>query len=145
MTGDRFIDFARKLLVQYANDPAGIRSIVSRLYYGLYHIALNYLREMGYHPGGNENAHQYIQRRFQNADEQNALLLGDLLVQLHERRTQADYKLDIARYESSLFGEEAVVRIDRALRAFEKCCDEPARSNIKAGISSYHRKINAPH
>ncbi|HVX09697.1 MAG TPA: hypothetical protein VHC22_00710 [Pirellulales bacterium] len=144
MTGDRFIDFARKLLVQYKNDPAGVRSTVSRLYYGAYHIGISLLTELGWPPVANENGHQHAQRAFQNSGEQNAIEFGDLLVQLHERRKQADYKLHDERYESSRFGEEAVVRLDQALRAFQKCCNEPARTNIKAGISSYREKINSP-
>lgn len=143
MTGDRFIEFARKLLVQYRDDPAGVRSAVSRLYYGIFHIAVNHLAELGWPPVANENSHQHAQRAFQNSGEQNGIALGDLLVQLHERRKQADYKLEDDRFESLRFGEEAVQRLDRALQMFQKCCEEPARTNIRDGISNYRKKISA--
>jgi hypothetical protein len=106
---------------------------------------LSTVNRRGYPPVANENGHQHAQRAFLDSGEPNAVELGDLLVQLHERRKQADYKLEDERFESLRFVEEAVVRLDRALRALQRCCDEPARTNIRTGIADYRMKINALH
>ncbi len=46
MTGDAFVEFARKLLVlPLGACPAGNRSIVSRLYYGVFHAARQFIED----------------------------------------------------------------------------------------------------
>lgn len=142
MTGSDFIEFARKLGEQYADDPAAIRSVVSRLYYGVFHIAKKHLEDLGFHATKTERSHIFVQTRFQNANEEHPSEFGDLLVQLHERRKLADYRLDVQRYETTIFREEAVIRVEKAMAALGKCAHEPTRTKIKEGIVSYHRKIN---
>ena len=39
MTGHEFLDFARKVIVMHRGSPAAMRTVVSRAYYAVYHIA----------------------------------------------------------------------------------------------------------
>ncbi|HVA45310.1 MAG TPA: HEPN domain-containing protein [Pirellulales bacterium] len=142
MIGERFLDLARKMLVMHRTDPAGLRSVVSRAYYGAFHSARTFLEDMGCRVARTENAHQFVQIRLLNSGEERATKLGTLLTHLHERRKDADYEIDSPQYETEDFAVEAITRADRAMALLADCREELVRSKIKAGIASYERKIN---
>lgn len=141
MNGERFLELARKMLVMHRADPAALRSVVSRAYYGTFHNARAFLEEMGRHPTKTENGHQFLQVRLLNAGEEHATKLGTLLTHLHERRKKADYEIGDAKYETEDFAVEAIARADRAMRLLEICREGETRGRIDAGISNYEKLI----
>ncbi|HET6880614.1 MAG TPA: hypothetical protein VFI31_10690 [Pirellulales bacterium] len=140
----KFIELARRMAVLFRGDPAGVRSIVSRAYYGTFHEARLLIEELGYPVPRTENGHRFVQVRLLNAGNDHARTLGSLLCHLHERRKKADYDLEEAAYESENFMVEAIARTDRAARILDECCAEPARTEIQTGIAQYHARINSP-
>lgn len=140
----KFIELARRMAVLFRGDAAGVRSVVSRVYYGTFHEARLVIEELGYPVPRTENGHKFVQVRLLNAGNDHARRLGSLLCHLHERRKKADYDLEEAAYESENFMVEAIARTDRAARTLDECRAEPARTEIQTGIARYHARINAP-
>ena len=145
MQPNKFIELARKIAVMFRGDPAGVRSVVSRAYYGTLHEARVFLEQMGYPVPKTENGHQFVQVRLLNAQCEHATKLGSLLCHLHERRKKADYDLGEEAYESENFAVEAIARTDRAAKILDQCRNDPARTEIQEGISLYHARINYVH
>lgn len=145
MSGEDFIDFARKMIVMHRNSPVGMRSVVSRSYYGVFHIARVYLEELGFHTSRDESSHRFLLVHLANAGEDNATDAASLLGDLHERRKRADYDLGDERCATEGFAAEAIARADRAARLFEICRQEPARTDVRDGILSYRSKISHSH
>jgi uncharacterized protein (UPF0332 family) len=144
MTGDDFIDFARKAIVMHRGSPAAMRSVVSRAYYGVFHLARTMLEHLGFHSIQDENSHRFVLIQFANAGEDLATDIAALLGELHERRKRADYDLDNPRYETELFAADSIARADRANRLLDVSRSEPAHTRIRDGIISYRAKVSPP-
>lgn len=144
MTGDGFLDFARKAIVMHRGMPAAMRSVVSRAYYGIYHLTRRYLEELGFPTPKDESAHRFALVHLANAENEAATDLAALLGEIHERRKRADYDVDDARYETEAFAADTIARADRAARVLECCAAEPVQTTIREGILRYRAKLSAP-
>jgi hypothetical protein len=60
MDGNDFIALAGKLAVAPAAGEATYRTVVSRAYYGAFHLARSFLVELGFVPLGNANVHGFV-------------------------------------------------------------------------------------
>lgn len=144
MTGQEFLDFARKIIVMYRGSPAAMRTVVSRAYYAVYHIARTFLEDLGFHAPKDESCHRFVLIHLANADNQIATDVAALLGEIHERRKKADYELDQNQYGTEAFAADAIARADRAVRLLDACVVESTRANIRDGILSYRAKISRP-
>lgn len=142
MTGNDFLDFARKAIVMHRGSPPALRSVVSRAYYGVFHLARDFLEGLGFHSPKDENSHRFLLIQLANADDETATDTAALLGDLHERRKRADYHLDDGRYETETFAADALARADRAVRLLETVGTEPLRTKVRKGILSYRAKIS---
>jgi uncharacterized protein (UPF0332 family) len=147
MTGDDFLSLGRRLAGQHraSGDPAGLRSAVSRCYYGVFHIAQSFLERLGHHhKGKTDNPHLFVQRCLQHSGESTAQEAGHLLHTLHEHRKNADYNIDRPNYETVRFVEIAMGHAD-AIREKLRACEseESARTSIAAGVTAYWNKLNS--
>ena len=132
MNGDDFIQFAGKLAT--SADPASLRSAVSRAYYGAFHLAGEFLVDIGRPVPRNANAHVLVARMLQSSGQPDAVRAGSLLGDLHSDRIKADYRLDDRRVETAAFAR-LKVEIAHAVRsALDQCRLEPARSQIQARV-----------
>jgi len=91
MDGSDFIEFASSLAARNSG-PAANRSAASRAYYGAYHVAVDFLSQLGY-KARSEKTHPWVQRQFKNCQSEDFVELGDLLETLHHARNVADYEL----------------------------------------------------
>lgn len=142
MTGNDFLEFARKAIVMHRGSPAALRSVVSRAYYGVFHLARDFLEDLAFQSPKDENSHRFVLIQFANADDPTATDTATLLGELHERRKRADHDLDDGRYETETFAADALARADRAVRLLEIGGAEPLRTKIREGILSYRAKIS---
>jgi hypothetical protein len=148
MKGGEFIAFARKLRTfPAAQCPAGYRSITSRLYYGAYHEALDFIEtDLGFpHRKTDDiaNKHQFIVEYLTGSQVQQAQDLAAQLGQMHERRKNADYDIAKARFDGETFAVESVVRLDRILMAIDACREDSVRIRIENGMSTYRQRRSA--
>ena len=149
MTGDEFISFARKLMtLPAARCPAGYRSVVSRLYFGAFHLTGRFVEdELGFRHRkslDNSNKHQFILEYLVGSNEPHAQDLASQLSSLHYRRKNADYDLQDARYENEKFAADSVVRLDRIITALELCRDDHVRPTIQNGMATYRQRRSPP-
>ena len=148
MTGDAFVELARKMLVfQPTSGPAGTRSVVSRAYYGVFHAVRHFIEtQLGFERQKSvdgDNPHRFVQVYLSESSEPNAVELSSLMKTLHELRKFADYDIGEEKYETQRFASDSITRADRILRTLEKCTQEPSRTHIKEGMSSYRQKISS--
>ena len=145
-----FIAFARILLtLPAAQCPAGYRSITSRLYYGVYHVALEFIEsELGFphrKADDNNNKHQFIIDYLVGSNEDHAMDLATQLGQLHELRKVADYRIADKHFEKdNTKAIESVTRVDRIIRTIDACREPTARNNIQNGMSVYRKRRSSP-
>jgi hypothetical protein len=129
MTGDDFMHLAGKLAT--SADEASLRSAVSRAYYGAFHLASQFLEEIGRAAPRNTQAHVHVARKLQGSGQRDAYRAGSLLGDLHTERIRADYRLDDKRVGIAAFARTCVETAYEIRSALIACRAEPARSEIK--------------
>ncbi len=132
MNGNDFIQLAGRLAT--SAEPASLRSAVSRAYYGAFHLAGEFLADIGHPVARNANAHVLVARMLQSSGQPDAVRAGSLLGDLHSDRIKADYRLDDHRVETSAFARLKVESAHAIRSALDQCRQEPARSQIQASF-----------
>ena len=139
MTGSDFVDIAGKLLANSPSPPPALcRTIVSRAYYGAFHLARAYLRELGFNPSNN---HRDTLHPIQVTSDANAREAGKRLSDLQTHRIKADYELSDTLCHRIEVVREQVENAAEVRTFLELCRQEPARSQIKAEIDAYQRRL----
>jgi len=132
MTGDDFIHLAGKLAT--SGEEASLRTAVSRAYYGAFHLALQFLADIGRPVPRNTNAHVQVARKLQTAGQPDAYRAGSLLGDLHTERIKADYRLDDMRVGTAAFARTCVETAHEIRSALMACRAEPTRSEIQSRL-----------
>ena len=143
MQGIEFLEFAAFLAAQNRNESAR-RSAVSRAYYGAFHLAREFLTELGVDVPANATGHEFVVLRLENCGYSEAYEAGSLLADIRTERNRADYDLAsqrIARIETVRVVIERAAEIHRLLLTFR---NEPARTSIRDGIVRYHQSVRYP-
>lgn len=95
-----YIDLAEELLKQVPKDrkdnqlsEARARCGISRVYYGVFHVVQDYLKETGFVPQTiGEGSHQAVIKACREFKNNKSLLrIGNDLERLKDKRTKADY------------------------------------------------------
>ena len=71
------------------------RSAVSRAYYAAFHVAREFLGDLGFETPRADQAHAYLWRRLGNCGHVPLALAGSRLNQLRGERNRADYDLNL--------------------------------------------------
>jgi uncharacterized protein (UPF0332 family) len=141
MSPKDFIPFAEKLLASATEaDPAAMRTIVSRAYYGAYLQARIVLTETWGQPpfrGGNE--HLFVQQLFLNCQVLEGKEIGKLLQSLHERRKDADYEMKEVYIESRTNAELSIISAWEIVSKLDAHTTGIVGAQIRAGITQYRR------
>ncbi len=72
--------------------PAQIRTAISRAYYAIFNLAVQFLTGLGFGLPRN-NKHVAVQHRLQNCGDSEIARVGSQLTDLASKRVQADYDL----------------------------------------------------
>jgi len=146
MTGDDFLKVASELVAPFLTGKqvakeALFRTIISRSYYGAYHLAIAYLASLGL-PSSSD--HGLAKRWLVEAGEPNARRAGRLLEDLYSARQRADYRLGdpkaISNAQSVEFVRDQIEQASYLKSLLEKCSVEPARSAVKDGIERFRKR-----
>jgi uncharacterized protein (UPF0332 family) len=136
----RFIALAQALKNASGNDPAAIRSAVSRIYYGILHKALGIIEHFDKPVLRETGHHQFVQKVLMNCGHADLRLAGSLLKDMHDERCNADYKISQTKYEDTKFAESVFLLADQVIELLDRSLASGNLSEIKIGITNY-RKI----
>jgi uncharacterized protein (UPF0332 family) len=141
MTGDEFLTLADAMLHEsQARSEAICRTAISRAYYGAFHLSQALLHQPGVAVGKD---HGDIWRCLASSQVVVAKQVATRLAMLHEDRTVADYKLDSPKPKSFDYARDCVNRGLYLQRLIDLCSQEPARSQIKAGVEAHRNSLGS--
>jgi uncharacterized protein (UPF0332 family) len=109
--------------------PAQIRTAISRAYYAVFNLAVEFLTGLGFGLP-KYNKHVAVQHRLQNCGDSEIERVGSELTELASKRSQADYDLDDKSIESGKTALIAVAQADRMMQAVEKCLTNKSRQRV---------------
>ncbi|HVC93769.1 MAG TPA: HEPN domain-containing protein [Pirellulales bacterium] len=139
ITGDDYILLAGKLAASPTAGEASYRSAVSRAYYGAFHLAADFLVELGFKVPKGPSAHGWIPQVLHGSGQQDAKDAGHFLEDLHSERIVADYHWQnqaTGKQDDARTSVETAHEVRSSLNA---CRLESARSETGAGIEKYLR------
>jgi uncharacterized protein (UPF0332 family) len=90
MNGRDFLPLAQ-MLVRLGTEPAW-RTAVSRAYYAAFHVARDFIEDLGFAVPAAQGAHAYLFLRLQNCGDPALANAGQLLQGLRHERNTADYE-----------------------------------------------------
>src|SRR5438128_1706525 len=132
MTGNDFLALADELLKNPSlPTEAVLRTVISRAYYGAFHLARAFLADAGLKHG---REHGDVWRLLGSSGVIVAKQAATGLAVLHENRTIADYDLSSPKPKSQAFARDNVERAKYVQSLLDACRQEPLRSEIKNGI-----------
>jgi hypothetical protein len=143
MQAIEFIRLAGWLAATRPNDPA-LRTAVSRAYYGAFHLAKEFLDELGFPTLASAEGHASIVRDLQSCGSSDALTAGGLLRDLRTERNDADYRLMTAKFsriENVRPIIETAIAVEQLVTSLRQ---EPARTAVQEGIRAYRRRLGQP-
>jgi len=91
---DNYLQLAKELLNSSKNNvikEAYLRTSISRLYYGIFCLARNYLINQKNITIPSINTHKFVHDEFNNSQDTNEKLIGQYLLNLWRYRKKADY------------------------------------------------------
>lgn len=141
INGRHFIQYAGKLAAASQPDEVVCRTVVSRAYYGAFHLALALFDELGVSVPANANAHSIVQRYLIGSGHADAQQAGMTLASLHSDRIRADYRLADFRFEDPRFARLKVALAHDVASALDACRNDQAKATVKAGIEAYRDRI----
>jgi uncharacterized protein (UPF0332 family) len=141
MDGHDFIAPAGKLAAAPAASEATYRTVVSRTYYGAFHVARAFLVELGFKPVGNANVHAFVRHYLNASGHGGAIRAADQLRDLQSVRNRADYDLDDPDVGSQAVAMASVEVAHRVVSALENCRADEVRRTIREAIVEYERRI----
>jgi len=143
MKPPEFLQVARDLLQKSECSAAVARTAISRAYYAVYLSCRDFLaQEIGAKVRtGMVSDHDWLQRMLLNCRVEEAVVVGRLLSNLHERRKVADYDMVTTTVDSKPAAQFIVEQAQIALDELLKCDTPQLRPRIAAGISQYRRLV----
>ena len=135
ITGDDFIQWASKWVVNPSAGEVAWRTATSRAYYGAYHMARSLLCDSMGIPDctSNDNSHHYVQHALINSKNTDASKAGSVLGTLRENRNKADYEIGRASAGKQAAAMESYKLADQ-VRDLLKQCDATAQAQMKPHI-----------
>lgn len=91
--GEEFLSLAEQYVQGQAE--ADWRSAVSRAYYAAFHVAREFMSDLGFATPRADQAHAFLWRRLGNCGHVPLTLAGSRLNQLRGERNRADYDLNL--------------------------------------------------
>jgi len=139
MDAERFIALAGRLVAMHPHDEASLRTAVSRSYYGAFHLAREFLAEVGHPPGEN---HGVVTRYLLHAGNRDCRRAGQLLSDLQSERVTADYELTDTRFQRTQRAMQSVEDARSIESSLSACSDQEAMHIIAHAIQDYRDKTN---
>ena len=120
-------------------EPAACRSAISRAYYSLFHVILEFLLSRNVPlPKKRAECHEKLYQLLYNSGSDILRTVGSELNDLRSRRNDADYRMDDKDVESPKTARAMVDRADRAIARFDDFVQDQAKiDSAVQGIKQY--------
>src|SRR5208337_5409710 len=120
-------------------EAAASRSAISRAYYSLFHVVLEFLEANQVSlPKCRPNCHVLIYRYLYNCKHKELQIVAGALNDLRAQRSEADYRLGNLDVESSKTACAVVERAQREIERFDRVVQEQAEADLALqGIRGY--------
>ena len=141
MNGKEFLDGAKNLA--RSQFEASLRSAISRAYYALLNVAIQFLTELGFSVEHGPGAHGQAYRRLFNCGVEPMNKFARTLDELRTLRNQADYNMKSTDFKDQATSVLRVAKAATAIDLFNDSNKEPLRSQIRAGIREYERQMTS--
>jgi uncharacterized protein (UPF0332 family) len=139
MQGRDFLDVAKNLC--RSQIEASLRSAISRAYYALLNTAAQLLMGLGFSMEQGPGVHGQVRNRFFNCGIEQLGEFSSTLDELRRQRNEADCNMKSKEFQSQAICTLRVAKAEAAIGLLTDCDKEPLRSQIRAGIREYERKI----
>ena len=141
MEAAEFIVVAAKMV---SLGKGGARSAISRAYYGAFHLASEFVREIAGETVGSGAAHNLVVQYLGATKDTNATSIARLLGDLHTYRIRADYRLTETVVETTAFAKNCVEfahTIQSQLAELRQACDRDPhlRQAVVNGVAEVKR------
>ena len=98
-----FHAFAKEIVkttTAFRNDPATVRSAISRAYYGLFLSSREFLREIDFPTSASKGSdHWHVASTLQTIKDKELMSVGDALARYRQKRNAADYAINAVAVE----------------------------------------------
>jgi hypothetical protein len=143
MTGNDFLDLASSLFAKNRSpNEALCRTIVSRAYYGAFHLARNYVVQLGF---PETDSHRFLSDALTASGEPSVIQAGDFLRNLATARGRADYDLTkpnvIRQVQDAAFLKSQIERAtDVKKNLLSLASSDEAKATARTGIDAFWRR-----
>lgn len=126
------------------DNPAHLRSAVSRAYYAVYNTGFKLLRDnLGFTVSDGPGGHGDVKRRLRFGGSQELSEAAQKLGELHNKRIKADYFLNDKSVESYKTVEALMKTAGEIITILNSCQTEPKRSQVIKAIQDYDSTIKS--
>jgi uncharacterized protein (UPF0332 family) len=115
------------------------RSAVSRGYYAAFHVAKQFMEDLGFLIPRGDQAHAYLWLRLSNSADSQLQLAGSDLNGLRRDRNRADYEVKLTIDHANAFLQ--VQAAPRIITIIEATAQGPRRAQVMSAIKDYERDI----
>jgi len=126
MRAREFFEQGQRLAAISNGRPSDYRTAISRAYYAAYHTLRLLLSQAGLHPAMDRDAHRDARLYLEKSGDQALARLAGTIKNLHSRRKDADYKIEMVEIETQQQAVAAVQRAQMIIETLEKNGIPPA-------------------
>jgi uncharacterized protein (UPF0332 family) len=134
-----FAQFASQLAQDTSLGPVEYRSAVSRAYYGAFHSAQAFLRNVKI---AMPSSHGAVWQTLISCQDQALMIAGSDLQDLHSNRRRADYDLNDLKIETQKNARSAVSKAFTVMTALTTCLNDLTRTaQVQRNLAAWVRML----
>lgn len=135
-----FLDLAQSLSRKSSNEAA-LRTSVSRSYYALFNLLKQFLKDNNFSLPKAAAAHGIVYHALYHCDVDEAASIAKDLDELREDRNDADYDLELTKFQEANTVVLLFLKAQTAYNGFEQLVGNRAnRRKVVEGVRSYRKK-----
>jgi len=133
-----FLHLAKRLIGD-ENNPEGLRSTVSRAYYAAFHVATEFLKEIGCGVPSGPQGHELTYHYLNNCGDAQLVAVAGDLHDLRGDRNDADYKLSNTRIENEGLVQNLIEVADEIITVLDGCSGQ-RKLAVTSAVRAYKQK-----
>jgi len=124
------------------NNPASLRTAISRAYYATFNVGAEILKNMGFTIPVGPSAHGEMRNYLSNSGNKEVSIVASQIASLHRNRINADYRLDNQTVENPKTALAIVKQAEKMILALDSECSGHGRTKIISEIEKYKKLTN---
>jgi hypothetical protein len=121
--------------------PASNRAAIGRAYYSMYNVAAGYISANGMKVHADAKGHQDVIRTLQGSGDREIEQLGQILDDLREHRSEADYEMSNIDPEDDQHAALWVTNAGDGIKALDVILNGARAAAVIAGMKRYQRDV----